>query len=304
VSTTWNDRFAAWAQAPSQTESDRIDNAITAIKKALAADAKVASMTKVFVQGSYRNRVNVRQDSDVDIGVLYTGSTFFTTYPEGKKDSDFGNSSSDYSYADYKNDIGKALTSYFGAAHVTRGNKAFDIHENTYRVDADVVPLMVHRRYSADGTFICGTELRPDSGGRIINWPERLYDTREWPRQHYENGNGKNNDTRRAYRGVVRIVKKLRNIMDEDGIAEAKPVKGFNIECLVWNAPNSCFTHATWYEDVSAVLNHLSYNLSSMTLCGEWGEVSEWKYLLKGNDTKRMQFETFVDRARRYIGIV
>jgi len=92
--------------------------------------------------------------------------------------------------------------------------------------------------------------------------------------------------------------------MDEDGIAEAKPVKGFNIECLVWNAPNSCFTHATWYEDVSAVLNHLSYNLSSMTLCGEWGEVSEWKYLLKGNDTKRMQFETFVDRARRYIGIV
>lgn len=303
MSATWNDRFATWAQSPSQTEADKIEHSITAIKKALAASPKVASVTKIFVQGSYRNRVNVRQDSDVDIGVLYTGSMFFTNYPEGKKDSDFGNVPADYSYAEFKNDIGEALIARFGAAHVTRGDKAFDIHENTYRVDADVVPLIVHRRYSAGGSYICGTELRPDSGGRIINWPERLYDTHEWPRQHYENGNTKNNDTGRAYRGVVRIVKKLRNIMDEEGIAEAKPIKGFNVECLVWNAPNTCFTHATWYEDVAAVLNHLSYYLSRMTLCEEWGEVSELKYLFKGDDSKRRQFEAFVDRVRRYIGI-
>lgn len=303
MSTTWNDRFSAWAQAPSQTESDRIGNAITAIKKALAADTKLASVTKVFVQGSYRNRVNVRQDSDVDIGVLYTGNVFLADYPNGTGHSNFGNSNATYSYADYKNDIGKALTSYFGAKHVTRGDKAFDIHENSYRVDADVVPLFVHRRYKPDGTYICGTELQPDSGGRIKNWPERLYDTYEWPRQHYENGNGKNTDTRRAYRGVVRIIKKLRNIMDEEGIAEANPIKGFNVECLVWNAPNTCFTHATWYEDVSVVLNHLSYHLSSMALCGEWGEVSELKYLLKNDDAKRANLKSFIDRARKYIGI-
>lgn len=303
MSATWNSRFATWAQAPSQTESDKIDNAITAIRKALAADVKMASVTKVFIQGSYRNRVNVRQDSDVDIGVLYTGNLFGTDYPSGKTDADFNVISVDYGYAHFKNDIGKALISYFGAQHVTRGDKAFDIHENTYRVDADIVPLMVHRRYSADGTYICGTELRPDSGGRIINWPERLYDTHEWPRQHYENGNGKNNDTRRAYRGVVRIVKKLRNIMEEDGVAEAKLIKGFNVECLVWNAPNSCFAHETWYDDVCSVLNHLSLYLSSMSLCGEWGEVSELKYLLKNDDAKRKRFEEFIDSARRYIGI-
>lgn len=303
MSATWNDCFATWAQAPSQTESGRIDNAITAIKKALAADVKMASVTKVFVQGSYRNRVNVRQDSDVDIGVLYTGNLFGTEYPPGKADADFNVISVEYGYSDFKNDIGKALISYFGTEHVTRGDKAFDIHENTYRVDADVVPLMVHRRYFTDGTYICGTELRPDSGGRIINWPERLYDTHEWPHQHYENGNSKNTNTQRAYRGVVRIVKKLRNIMDEKGIAEAKPIKGFNVECLVWNAPNSCFMHTTWYEDVSAVLNHLSCYLSNMVLCGEWGEVSELKYLLKDNDAKRKQLEAFINRARRYIGI-
>lgn len=303
MSATWNDRFATWAQAPSQTESDKIEHSITAIRKALADDPKVASVTKVFVQGSYRNRVNVRQDSDVDIGVLYTGSVFYTQYPAGKVDADFGNRTADYTYGEYKNDIGKALISYFGTAHVTRGDKAFDIHENTYRVDADVVPLFVHRRYWENGGYFCGTELRPDSGGRVVNWPERLYDNANWPDQHYEKGNKKNNETGRAYRGVVRIIKKLRNIMDEDGIAEAKQIKGFNVECLVWNAPNTCFTHATWFEDVSAVLNHLSIYLTSTALCGEWTEVSGWKSLLNGDDAKRKKFESFVDRARKYIGI-
>lgn len=292
VSTTWDDRFATWAQSPSKTENDKIEHSITAIKKALAADPKVASVTTVFVQGSYRNRVNVRQDSDVDIAVLYTGGSFIADYPEGTKREDFGNSAATYDYAEYKNDIGKALTDYLGADHVTRGDKAFDVHENSYRVDADVVPVFEHRRYRKSGSYISGTVLRPDSGGKIINWPE----------QHYTNGKQKNDDTGRAYRGVVRIIKKLRNIMDEEGIAEAKPLKGFNVECLVWNAPNTCFTNDTWFGDVSDVLNHLSAYLASMALCEEWGEVSELKYLLKGNDTKRKQFEAFVDRAREYIG--
>jgi hypothetical protein len=303
MSAALNDRFATWAQAPSKTESDKIEHSITAIKKALAADPAVASASKVFVQGSYRNRVNVRQESDVDIGVLYTGGAFYGHYPVGKGYADFGNIAASYTYAQFKNDIGKALTTYFGTGHVTRGDKAFDVHENSYRVDADVVPLFVHRRYWENGGYFCGTELHPDSGGRIINWPERLYDTADWPDQHYEKGNKKNHETGRAYRGVVRIIKKLRCIMDEEGIPEAKPIKGFNIECLVWNAPNSCFTNSTWFEDVSAVLNHLSTYLSSMLLCGDWTEVSGWKSLLDSDDAKRKQLEAFVDRARKYTGI-
>jgi hypothetical protein len=304
VSAVREARFTSWAQSPGQSESDRIDNAITAVKKALAADPKVAAVTKVFVQGSYRNRVNVRQDSDVDVGVLYTGPECFTEYPTGKSDADFGMSTASYTYTEYKNDLGKALVNYFGRDHVTRGDKAFDIHENTYRVDADVVPLFKHRRYSENGSYICGVELRPDSGGRTINWPERLYDQAEWPNQHYENGLGKNVATRRAYRGTVRILKKLRNVKDEEGIAEASPLKGFNVECLVWNAPNECFSHATWCGVVDRVMGHLSLHLSSMSLCGEWGEVSEFKYLLKGDEAKRARFKAFVDRALRYIGSI
>ncbi|MEN5203013.1 nucleotidyltransferase [Stenotrophomonas sp. TWI700] len=293
MSAEWEACFGRWAQSPSKTETDKIEHSITAIKKALAAWPALATVTRAFVQGSYRNRVNVRQDSDVDIAVVYTGGTFFPDYPEGTTRETFGNLPGTYTYAQFKKDIGDALVDYFGPLHVTRGDKAFDVHENTYRVDADVVPVFEHRRYQHAGTYFSGTQLYSDKGVKIINWPD----------QHYANGNDKNNITRRAYRKIARIVKKLRNVMDDEGVPEAKPLKGFNVECLIWNVPDALFMHDTLFQDVTAALNYLSTQLSSMGACGEWGEVSELKYLLKGNETKRQQFKAFIDRARTRIGI-
>lgn len=293
MSAEWEVCFDRWAQSPSKTEVDKIEHAITAIKKALAARPALANVTRAFVQGSYRNRVNVRQDSDVDIAVIYTGGTFFPDYPEGTTRETFGDLPATYSYAQFKNELGEALVDYFGRAHVTRGDKAFDVHENTYRVDADVVPVFEHRRYQRDGSYLSGTQLYSDKGVRVVNWPD----------QHYTNGNAKNNGTRRAYRKIARIVKKLRNIMEDEGAAEAKPLKGFNVECLIWNVPDTLLMHDTLFQDVTAALNYLSTQLSGMDYCGEWGEVSELKYLLKGSETKRQQFKAFVDRARTRIGI-
>ena len=293
MSAEWEACFDRWAQSPSKTETDKIEHSITAIKKALAAWPSLATVTRAFVQGSYRNRVNVRQDSDVDIAVIYTGDTFFPDYPEGTSHEAFGNLPATYSYAQFKKDVGDALVDYFGSAHVTRGDKAFDVHENTYRVDADVVPVFEHRRYRRAGTYLSGTQLYSDKGVKIVNWPD----------QHYANGNEKNNNTRRAYRKIARIVKKLRNVMDDEGTPEAKPLKGFNVECLIWNVPDVLFMHDTLFQDVTAALNYLSTQLSSMGVCGEWGEVSELKYLLAGDETKRQQFKAFIDRARTRIGI-
>src|SRR5438067_81055 len=104
----WEERFQSWASSPGQSEQDRIENAVTAIRKALDADDKLAGITKVYVQGSYRNRVNVRQESDVDIGVLYTGSGFYGEYPDGLTGENFGYGKHPYGYAQFKNDIATA----------------------------------------------------------------------------------------------------------------------------------------------------------------------------------------------------
>src|SRR6201986_4558646 len=76
----WEATFTSWGAAPGTTETTKCDNAETAVRKAIAASAKLSTKDiKVFTQGSYANRTNGRQDSDVDICVMYQGA-FFSDY--------------------------------------------------------------------------------------------------------------------------------------------------------------------------------------------------------------------------------
>jgi tRNA nucleotidyltransferase (CCA-adding enzyme) len=82
VSRDWEDTFRLWGHAPSQTEQEKCENAERAIRKAIVASHALRGRTiEVFAQGSYANRINVRQDSDVDICVLCR-DTLFGSPPE------------------------------------------------------------------------------------------------------------------------------------------------------------------------------------------------------------------------------
>jgi len=178
----WESVFGTWAAAPSATEQAKSENAERAIRKAIDASEKLSAKDiGVLAQGSYANRTNVRQDSDVDICILCK-NTFFPNYAmsEGLNDAVFGFTNADYKYADFKNDVETALKSYFGAGSITRGSKAFDVHENTYRLDADVVPCFEHVRFMGSPQSnwrISGTQFLPDSGGIVINWPRQTTKT-------------------------------------------------------------------------------------------------------------------------------
>ena len=195
---TWEDTFHAWSRPPTKTEQQRCENAENSIRNALSSSEALKNRDiRIFTQGSYKNRVNVRRDSDVDIGVCCY-DVFFPSYPEETTKETFGNIDGDYKYSVFKNEVEEALVSYFGRSAVIRGNKAFDLTENTYRVEADVAPFFEHRRYDVNGSCLSGVELRADNtpSKRIINWPE----------QHYENGVNKNTSTGRRYKAVVRIL--------------------------------------------------------------------------------------------------
>jgi Nucleotidyltransferase domain len=152
MSRDWEATFASWGAAPGVTETDKCENAERAIRKAIDACPKLSSMQiEVFTQGSYQNSTNVRQDSDVDVCVLYKAA-FFADYSftEGLSKEALGYVTGKYLYPEFKNDVGAALIDYFGREFVTRGNKAFNIHKNTYRIDADVVPCMEHRLFTGN----------------------------------------------------------------------------------------------------------------------------------------------------------
>lgn len=287
------DQLARWAASPSQSELDRMDNAERAVRNAISAsEALKGRSIRVFAQGSYRNRVNVRQDSDVDVAVLCTDS-FFWDGLSGPTIDGLGYTDASYRFDDFRREVGEALVEYFGKPAVTEGDKAFDIKANSYRVDADVAPFFEHRRFRDDGSYLSGVEMKTSSGGKIINWPD----------QHYDNGVAKNAATSRAYKGCVRILKSLRYSMIADGYGSANETTSFLMECLIWNVPNDHFGQPTWTADLRRCLAFLFNNTRAFEQCSEWGEVSELKYLFRTSQPWTSQgAHRFISDCWDYVG--
>jgi hypothetical protein len=291
--------FAFWAAAPSQTESDKAKHAEDAIRAAITADHNLGKIDlSIFSQGSYKARTNVRQNSDVDICVR-CNDAFFADYPKGKTREEFGNTKADVTYGQFKDMVETALIAHFGRQSVTRGDKAFDVHENSYRIDADVIPTFERRWYTGgldrDGAhhYHRGVAFLPENGSRINNWPE----------QNYIQGCEKNDACNRHYKRVVRIIKRLCYKMADDGVAETKGIGSFLIECLVYNVPNAAFFHETYTTDVEAALGHIYNATKSAELCGDWREVNQFKYLFHPTQSwTREQVNDFTVAAWRYAG--
>lgn len=291
--------FIAWSKGPGQTESDKCDNAETAVRKAIKAYSDLSGLNiSVFAQGSYRARTNVRQKSDVDICVRYNDS-FFPEYPDGTTKETFGNCDGTFQFSSFKSLVQKSLENYFGEDGVTRGNKAFQIHENSYRIGTDVVPTFEHRRYTgeknADGSdrIHFGVAFQPDKGGLIKNWPQQTYD----------NGVGRNTDTGRKHKRVIRILKRLRGRMLDEKVAAAGPVPSFLIECLVWNADLAAFSK----DNYTAILRHIIANVWNNTRgeedCKNWVEVNRLKWLFRPSQPWTFkQANDFMQAAWNYIG--
>lgn len=198
---------------------------------------------KLFVQGSYANNTNVRTESDVDVAVIQEE----TFYPEYRNDPLYPQSGADYGFTtvpvaakSFKDEVQEALEAKFGS-DVERKNKSIKVHGNTYRKDADTVPCRRYRDYRQDyrrdmSNYVGGVVIYPDKGVKIINYPE----------QHIANGRKKNVDTNHHYKKMVRIMKKMRYLMEDSGNAlyryAAGNVSSFMLESLLWNIEDSWYT--------------------------------------------------------------
>jgi predicted nucleotidyltransferase len=298
MSRDWNVTFSFWGAAPSNTEQEKCGNAERAVRKAIAASTALSSRDiRVFAQGSYANGTNVRQDSDVDLCVLYAGA-WFSDYGFAPELSDraLGFIDGDYPYSTFKDDVEAALASFFGRPHVHRGKKAFDIRENSYRVDADVVSCFEHRLYSGgmrDHSHVSGTQLFPDDGGSIVNWPK----------QNFDNGTAKNNLTGGRFNAITRILKNLRFELIEEGNDIADEVPSFLIECLVWNVPDEDLRLGTLKNGVQAAVAHLWNETRTDDTCSKWTEVNDIKFLFHHSQPwTRVSVNAFLQAVWDYVG--
>jgi hypothetical protein len=209
---------------------------------------------KIFIQGSYANNTNVRKESDVDVAIVQE-EVFLPNYRAGITGSMYGFSDAPTPYRIFKDEVQDCLIFKFGT-DVERKDKSIKVHGNLYRKDADTVPCRRHRDYSNDfqikeGNYIGGIVIYPDSGGIIINYPE----------QHIANGRTKNNDTNYYYKKMVRIIKTIRNIMDDNHYSSSTKVTSFGLESLLWNIPNEIYLKYTFHRYIfGEVVQYLSAN--------------------------------------------
>lgn len=283
-------KLRKWAKPPSQTELDKIERAERMVKEAIKSSERLKDLDiTVFTKGSYENRINIPSDSDVDLGVRLN-TLYFNDYPEGMTQDDFNFISATYTYDDFKKDVVEAIQCKFGKDNVTVGNKAIKVHANSCRVDADVVPLAVHRRYISKEYWREGVALRA-IGKTIYNWP----------RQNYDNHVFKNTNTGQRHKPLIRILKNLKKEMKDLRILENN-IPSYLIECLSWNVPNHLFSKEKYKEMTLSCLDYLSLALLSEETCKEWREVNELKYLFRGSQAwTSWQAYKFVKEVKAYL---
>lgn len=300
------DQLSRWTSPPFANEDQKAANTERMIREAIQGHGFLSTLPiDVYAKGSYKNNTTVRQDSDVDVAVEYTGMIHCAYGPDtSQEEVRRVRQSSAYSgpfsgsgggMSRFKAAIQEALEGAFGAGSVERSNKVFTVREGSRSLAADVVPCTTYRKYWSPQRFNEGIWLLPDRspGHDIYNYPQ----------QHYDAGVKKNNDTGRSYKRVVRILKQLENRMVDDNACPAVP--SYLIESLCFNCPNALFTQSgSWGERVQYVLAHMwSYLKEPEPDSGRWHEANGLKFLFHEHQKwTRDDAMTFVVAAFGYVG--
>jgi predicted nucleotidyltransferase/putative intracellular protease/amidase len=304
----WHETFKTWAKPPTEEEEKKGKRVADMINDAVRSSEALKLKTfEVYATGSYRNNTNVRLESDVDVAIVLK-DTIYGEYPAtGPTKEMLGIKDAEYQLTHFRDDVGRALVAKLGKDGVTAGDKAFDVHETSRRLDADVAVFLEHRKYTgnkkADGTweYLSGVEMRPrsDPAKRIVNWHQ----------QHYDEGVKRNLATKRRFKRITRILKRLRQDMIDGGNADAKAAAksapSFLIECLVFNAPDSCFNvqEGSYFEDVKATISSLWNTTKDDATAAKLVEVSRQKLLFApGQPWTRGQAHDFLLGAWQHVG--
>jgi len=183
-----------------------------------------------YLQGSYKNDTNIYGYSDIDIAIQLN-SVFYSNLTEEQKmylgftDIPPGF----YGWNEFRADVLKVLTSYFGESGVQIGNKSIKV--TTPYMVADVVVCTQYRQYRTISPYdyIEGMSLFEQRGNRLVV---------NFPKLHYQAGVAKNGSTHGWYKPMVRVLKNARNYLAGHRLIADDLAASYFIENLLYNVPD------------------------------------------------------------------
>lgn len=227
-----------WSQQPASGPSR---DTYAAVKNVLEDKSSpfASKQPDIFLQGSYANDTNVARDSDVDV-VTCIGSTFghdantlatdqFEAFKRAYPDP------SAYGYRQYKQDVGRWLTQYYGTG-VRIGSKAIFIPAGQNRRECDVLAAIEYRYYYefisvSNQRYAKGICFYLSDGTQIVNFPK----------QHSDNCTAKHQATNSSFKRTVRVYKNMRNYLVDRSLLADGIAPSYFIEGMLHNVENNRF---------------------------------------------------------------
>jgi hypothetical protein len=193
----------------------------------------------VYLQGSYRNYTNTRDDSDVDL-VAELNSSFspdlsILSQPEQAAFRELYSDPQD-DWSEFRQHVLIALIGWFGTSAVRGDMKAIRVLGDSDRLNANVLVCQQCRIY---------TDFRSQSSERYVAGV-RFQDliTERWidnfPKAHIVNGEDKDtfDSTHHWYKPTVRMFKNARTFLIDKGDISDGLAPSYFIEGLLYNVPD------------------------------------------------------------------
>lgn len=252
----WQESFCVWAGPSSDAQDERVSRTHRMVREAIAQDLQLAKChISVIAHGSSANNTNTKLASDLDLVVIREERWFLPPSGEGSASSGGRDFASEY--AAFRQAVYNVLCSSFGWFSVIDGTKCVKIGgTDTTRVPCDVLPAFRVRQYHAGyASYSDGVVFVPKHGQYVVSFPE----------QHLDNGRTKNVITGYRYKQIVRIVKKLKALIEESQnlLTAIEMPSSFEIEGIVYNAPHALLRKGDLYDAVVAVLGWAENQLAS-----------------------------------------
>lgn len=296
------DKLKKWSAPLSTSENSVCETAVRVITDAIvSSDLLKDRNIRITKQGSYANNTNVRNNSDVDIGIVCR-QTFFYSIPSTKTKNDYGIIDSTYSYDQFKMEVFNVLAKRFNISEINYGKKSLKISHFKYGdmiINADVVPFFEYKEYGLHGVKQTGVSLY-SNGALVVNYPE----------QHISNNTSKNNATNYFYKKIVRCFKALRYDMEDSGL-EVSNIKSFVLESILFNLSNDCYDiekakksyAGSFLEPYSAMLLNCIYACKNL-LINHAQELYEPNMILKlfnGTERDSREYIDFFSTLEKFV---
>jgi len=179
----------------------------------------------VFLQGSYKNDTNLRQDSDVDVIIqLAVRLRPRVAALSGLElEQDQAHKLTREIWQSFRKQVLEALRDTYGKKAVTPGRKSLKLAKGKIPASADVVVTL---HYETGLAFYLPKDHR-----WVVSYPQ----------QHHERGLKKEKATNNMYKRTIRMFKVARNHLVENNVIKSKTASSYFIECLLYNVPNDLF---------------------------------------------------------------